>query len=108
MSKSSAGKGDSPRNCFSKQFKNNYEEIKWGKISNKKVNKYPEYLLELLQALFNSPSPVNVNDNNKIKDFDIYPENKNRDALYNKYNLNNSIKEMYVWEVIELMYNHKN
>lgn len=26
----SNGKGDKPRNCFSKQFKDNYEEINWG------------------------------------------------------------------------------
>jgi transcription initiation factor TFIIIB Brf1 subunit/transcription initiation factor TFIIB len=26
---SNSGKGDSPRNCFSKQFKDNYEEINW-------------------------------------------------------------------------------
>ena len=25
------GKGDSPRNCFSKQFKDNYETINWYK-----------------------------------------------------------------------------
>jgi hypothetical protein len=25
----SAGKGDKPRNCFSKDFKNNYDQIKW-------------------------------------------------------------------------------
>jgi len=25
------GKGDKPRNCFSEQFKNNYEQIKWKK-----------------------------------------------------------------------------
>lgn len=24
-----AGKGDSPRNCFSKKFKRNYEKIDW-------------------------------------------------------------------------------
>ena len=24
-----AGKGDSPRNCFSKSFKNNYDSINW-------------------------------------------------------------------------------
>lgn len=23
------GKGDKPRNCFSKQYKNNYDEINW-------------------------------------------------------------------------------
>jgi len=25
----SNGKGDKPRNCFSKRFKDNYEQIKW-------------------------------------------------------------------------------
>ncbi len=25
-----SGKGDSPRNCFSKQFKNNFDDINWG------------------------------------------------------------------------------
>jgi hypothetical protein len=29
--KNSAGKGDSPRNCASKDFKKNYEKIDWGK-----------------------------------------------------------------------------
>jgi hypothetical protein len=24
-----AGKGDKPRNCYSKEFKNNYSEIDW-------------------------------------------------------------------------------
>jgi len=27
----SAGKGDKPRNCFSKKYKNNYDEIDWGR-----------------------------------------------------------------------------
>ena len=30
-----AGKGDSPRNCFSQSFKNNYDSINW-KIENQK------------------------------------------------------------------------
>jgi len=39
-----AGKGDKPRSCFSKNFKNNYEEINWedkskGKLNIKKKNK---------------------------------------------------------------------
>jgi hypothetical protein len=38
--KSSAGKGDSPRNCTSKDFKKNYEKINWrkkGLAKHKKV-----------------------------------------------------------------------
>jgi len=27
----SAGKGDKPRNCFSKAYKSNFDEIKWSK-----------------------------------------------------------------------------
>jgi hypothetical protein len=27
----SAGKGDKPRNCFSKKYKSNFDEINWGK-----------------------------------------------------------------------------
>lgn len=30
----SAGKGDKPRNCFSKEYKNNYENIDWNKNSH--------------------------------------------------------------------------
>ena len=33
----SAGKGDKPRNCYSKRFKDNYSQINWG--SNKKIDK---------------------------------------------------------------------
>lgn len=36
-----AGKGDKPRSCFSKKFKENYDLINWGKNKkneNKKTN----------------------------------------------------------------------
>jgi hypothetical protein len=36
QTKSSAGKGSSPRNCFSKKYKDNYEQINWGKKKKKK------------------------------------------------------------------------
>lgn len=32
-----SGKGDKPRNCFSKKFKKNYTEIKWKKSKNKNI-----------------------------------------------------------------------
>jgi hypothetical protein len=36
----SAGKGDKPRNCFSKDFKSNFDQIKWEKKDpSKKVVK---------------------------------------------------------------------
>ena len=30
----SAGKGDKPRNCFSKKYKDNYENINWSESEN--------------------------------------------------------------------------
>lgn len=30
-----AGKGDSPRNCFSEKYRINYENIKWNKKNDK-------------------------------------------------------------------------
>jgi|TARA_R110000744_G_C19143855_1_gene538612 hypothetical protein len=32
-----AGKGDKPRNCYSKKFKNNYKEINWKKKHDKSI-----------------------------------------------------------------------
>jgi hypothetical protein len=40
----SAGKGSKPRNCFSKDFKDNYDQINWDKKKEKKgegVKKMP-------------------------------------------------------------------
>lgn len=31
-----AGKGDKPRSCFSKRFKDNYDEIDWGRGKSKR------------------------------------------------------------------------
>ena len=36
---SQAGKGDKPRNCFSKQYKDNYSNINWR--AKKKVDNSP-------------------------------------------------------------------
>lgn len=32
------GKGDKPRNCFSKDYKSNYEEINWSSTAESKFN----------------------------------------------------------------------
>lgn len=39
MPNKGAGKGDSPRNCFSQRFKNNYDSIKWSEDNNKSLIK---------------------------------------------------------------------
>lgn len=31
-----AGKGDKPRSCYSKKFKNNYDKINWGTKKKRK------------------------------------------------------------------------
>jgi len=36
----SAGKGDKPRNCFSKKFKDNFDNINWSTKEDKEVRKY--------------------------------------------------------------------
>ena len=37
--KSQAGKGDKPRNCFSKKYRDNYDSINWNKKNEKnKIN----------------------------------------------------------------------
>ena len=33
-----AGKGDKPRNCYSKKFKKNYADIEWKKPKKNTVN----------------------------------------------------------------------
>ena len=38
------GKGSSPRNCFSKQFKNNYDLIKWNHKKKKTKRKRIKYI----------------------------------------------------------------
>lgn len=35
----SAGKGDKPRNCFSKKYKDNYDQINWKTKKQNKVKK---------------------------------------------------------------------
>lgn len=37
----SAGKGSRPRNCFSKNFKNNYDSIRWNKENLKHEKRKP-------------------------------------------------------------------
>ena len=50
------GKGDAPRNCFSKQFKDNYETINWSKkisvkTSEQKANKGEQTLQQATEGI---------------------------------------------------------
>ena len=35
----SAGKGDKPRNCFSKKYIDNYDKINWRSVNKNKLKK---------------------------------------------------------------------
>lgn len=35
-----AGKGDKPRNCFSKNFKSNYDKINWATLEGREIRNY--------------------------------------------------------------------
>lgn len=36
----SAGKGSKPRSCFSKKFKDNFDNINWATKENKEIRNY--------------------------------------------------------------------
>jgi hypothetical protein len=38
LNNNSAGKGDKPRNCFSQQYRDNYDSIDWNKKNGKIKN----------------------------------------------------------------------
>lgn len=52
----SAGKGDKPRNCFSKEYRQNYDEIDWGNKEDptekeKRIDKALNDILEIVKEL---------------------------------------------------------
>jgi len=62
----SAGKGDKPRNCFSKRFKDNYDDIDWGnkylvgENLDKMIEKFSEIKEEFSKKTGNiKPAPKN-------------------------------------------------
>jgi len=62
----SAGKGDKPRNCFSKRFKDNYDDIDWenkylvGENLDKMIEKFSEIKEEFSKKTANiKPAPKN-------------------------------------------------
>jgi hypothetical protein len=45
------GKGDAPRNCFSKQFKDNYDSIDWGSASKRIIARAKESGIDVDSAV---------------------------------------------------------
>ena len=50
----SAGKGDKPRNCFSKDFKSNFDLILWNKPKSNEENNTNQESLQKINLLDNS------------------------------------------------------
>ena len=53
----SAGKGDKPRNCFSKQYRDNYDQIDWSE-SPKLLMKVADNTYAELGDLCRKPDPI--------------------------------------------------
>ena len=116
-SKNSSGKGDKPRNCFSKKYKENFDKIDWKKMKFEhapieKVYFYPEYLNELVCALMEeqiSPEDYIVSDESMVKDFLVLGGElpKTILKLQEKYVLKELKMEDYIWEVVEKMYQNR-
>lgn len=97
----SAGKGDKPRNCFSAQFKNNYDEINWGDSKDDSAISAPhlEELLDCFERRFNITKYTKISD---LGGFDF----KKLQRLTNKYQI--KIRESdSVWGVAIKMYNFR-
>lgn len=108
-----SGKGDKPRNCFSKEYKENFGKINWKKMKFEhppieKVYLYPEHLNELVCALMEeqvSPEDYMVSDESMVSDFWILGGElpKTILKLQKKYGLKELKMEDYIWEVVEKM-----
>ena len=102
-----SGKGDKPRNCFSKKYKENFDQIVWSKMNfeyppSEKVYLYPEHLNELVCALMEeevSPDSYMVSDETMIKDFLVFSDELSKDVLklQRKYGIKELKTEDYIW-----------
>ena len=112
-----SGKGDKPRNCFSKKYKENFDKIEWKKMKFErppieKVYFYPEYLNELICALMEeqvSPEDYIVSDESMVSDFWILGGELPKTVLklQEKYGLKELKMSDYIWEVVEKMYQNR-
>lgn len=118
-----AGKGDKPRNCFSKQYKDNFDEINWekeikgwlkrdveiGDIDGVKMKKYENHLDELISCLLGEKDPVYLITNESTVGH-FYNDKKHPvrvKQLMKKYNLDSISESDYIIDVAEKMYNFR-
>ncbi len=118
-----AGKGDKPRSCFSKQYKDNFEEIDWKKeiadwqkrsieiedIDGEKVKKYGDHIDELISCLLGEKDPIYlITNQSKMGHFMESDKPPTRfKKLMKKYNLASINENDYVIDVAEKMYNFR-
>jgi hypothetical protein len=59
-SNNQAGKGDAPRNCFSRKYRENYDFINWrNKISIENEKEYVEKVKNESELSISSNNPIN-------------------------------------------------
>lgn len=111
MSKQS-GKGDKPRNCFSKEFLSNFDSISWDKKDMKfesageeNVELYSKHVHELICCLLDEPDPEYfVTDESMVADFMPEKEDFARlKKLQAKYNLKRITKSDLIWMIAKSM-----
>jgi len=114
-----AGKGDEPRSCYSKEFKENFQKIDWSKkkfvlADQNKVYLYPDHLNELIRCLVGqkdlSLEEYLVTDESTVGDFMIGSDSKDLKRikkLEEKYSVTILETDAFVWEIVERMHDFK-
>ncbi len=109
-----AGKGDEPRSCYSKEFKENFQKIDWSKkkivlADQDKVYLYPDHLNELVQCLLEDkrvrPEDYLVTDDSMVGDFSMGEKLPKRlRKLEKKFSLETINPNDFLWQVAEKMH----
>lgn len=108
-----AGKGDKPRSCHSKEFKENFQRINWSKkkiiiADQDKIYLYPEHLNELVRCLLNEKEleieDYLVTDESTIGDFIATRKDLKRlTKLKKKYAFKELCLGDLLWKIAEKM-----
>jgi hypothetical protein len=106
-----AGKGDKPRNCFSKQYKDNFDKIKWRtKKPDSEIRNplYKDILDNLMLALTGGTDLVyTVSDKSKVSDFDpSLRMNQRLELLIIRFNLKQINNDERILDIVKRMYNY--
>lgn len=107
-----AGKGDEPRSCYSKEFKENFQKIDWSKkkivlADQNKVYLYPDHLNELIRCLLGqkdlSLEEYLVTDESTVADFISEKDLKRLVKLKNNHIPKDIKLNDFIWKVAETM-----